>query len=109
MNLELFFNLANLIFAFGSNNWLSAGISGLLLLYNIYLKLGKKNLLSLVIDDQKENRSAGEKVGNIFKVKFVIYTIISIYSLCFAVLHFFDEMEYVDNLRIFPTNNKEEY
>ncbi len=108
MNLELFFNLANLLFAFGSNNWLSVAISVILFLYNIYLKIGRRNLLSFVIDNQKENKSAGERVGNLFKIKFIVYTIISIYALCFSILHFFDEIDYADSLRIFP-QNKEEY
>ena len=55
-----------------------------------------------------ENKSAGERVGNLFKIKFIVYTIISIYALCFSILHFFDEIDYADSLRIFP-QNKEEY
>ena len=109
MNLELFFNLMNLLFAFGSNNWLSVVISILIFCYNIYIKLRKKNLLSLVIDNQKENRSAADRVGMIFKVKFIIYTVISMYALCFAILHFFDEMdELAEFFKIF-NKEKEEY
>ena len=81
MNLELFFNLMNILFAFGANNWLSVAISIIIFCYNIYTKIMKRNLLSYVIDNQKENKSAGERVGNIFKIKFVIYTVVSIYSL----------------------------
>ena len=62
-------------------------------LYNIYNKVRKQNLLSLVINNQKENTTAGQRVGNIFKIKFIIYTIISIYALCFTILHFFDDMD----------------
>ena len=108
MNLELFFNLANILFAFGSNNWLSVAISIIKFFYNIYLKVARRNLLSLVIDNQKENKSAGERVGNIFKIKFVVYTLISMYGLCFAILHFFDDMEFADNLKIYQ-QNKEDY
>ena len=108
MNMELFFNILNIVFAFGSNNWLSVAISIITFCYNIYLKVARRNLLSLVIDNQKENKSAGERVGNLFKIKFIVYTIISIYALCFSILHFFDEIDYADSLRIFP-QNKEEY
>ncbi len=108
MNLELFFNVVNLIFAFGSNNWLSSVISFIIFCYNIYLKIGRRNLLSLVIDNQKENRSAGNRVGNIFKIKFIIYTLISMYGLCFAIMHFFDDTEFADKFKIFQ-ENKEEY
>ena len=106
MNLELFFNLMNILFAFGSNNWLSVTFSIILFCYNIYTKIRKRNLLSFVIDNQKENRSAGDRVGMIFKIKFIIYTVISIYALCFAVLHFFDEMDdYGETFKIFNQNN----
>ena len=109
MNYELFINLLNVVFAFGSNNWLSVVISILLFFYNIYNKIRKQNLLSLVINNQKENITAGQKVSTIFKIKFIIYTIISIYALCFAILHFFDEMNnYGLNFKIFNRNEKNE-
>ena len=107
MNLELFFNLMNILFAFGANNWLSVAISIIIFCYNIYTKIMKRNLLSYVIDNQKENKSAGERVGNIFKIKFVIYTVVSIYALCFAVLHFFDDMDnYGETFKIFKENKE---
>ena len=107
MNLELFFNLMNILFAFGANNWLSVAISVIIFCYNIYTKIMKRNLLSYVIDNQKENRSAGERVGNIFKIKFAIYTVVSIYALCFAVLHFFDDMDnYGETFKIFKENKE---
>ena len=109
MNYELFINLLNVVFAFGSNNWLSVVISILLFFYNIYNKLRKQNLLSLVINKQKDNSAAAQRVGTIFKIKFIIYTIISIYALCFAILHFFDEMDnYGLNFKIFNRYDKEE-
>jgi len=107
MNLELFFNLMNILFAFGANNWLSVAISVIIFCYNIYTKIMKRNLLSYVIDNQKENRSAGERVGNFFKIKFAIYTVVSIYALCFAVLHFFDDMDnYGETFKIFKENKE---
>ena len=108
MNLELFFNLMNIVFAFGSNNWLSVIISILVFCYNIYTKLRKQNLLSLIIENNKENRSAGERVGMIFKVKFIIYTIISMYALSFAILHFFDDLDdFGEFFKIFKGNTEE--
>ena len=106
MNLELLINLVNILFAFGSNNWLSVAISIVIFCYNIYTKIRKKNLLTLIIDNQKENRSAGDRVGMIF----IVYTLISIYALCFAILHFFDEMDdYGQNFKIFRENKEEDY
>ncbi len=105
MNIELFINILNIASAFGSNNWLSVGISVIIFLYNIYLKLRKRWLMSLIFDSQKENKSAGSRVSMIFKIKFIIYTIVSMYALCMAILHFFDDMEYKDYFKIF---NREE-
>ena len=104
MNIELFINILNIVSAFGSNNWLSAGISVIIFIYNLYLKLRKRSLMSLVFDSQKENKSAGSRVSMIFKIKFIIYTIVSMYALCMAILHFFDDMEYKDYFKI----NREE-
>ena len=105
MNLELFFNIFNILFAFGSNNWVSAGISILIFLYNIYLKLRKRKLMSFIFEEQKENRSSGSRVSIIYKVKFIVYTLISMFALCMAVLHFFDDMDYTERFKIF---NREE-
>ena len=107
MSLELIFNILNIVFAFGSNNWLSAGISILIFLYNIYLKLRKRSLLTFIFDNQKENKSAGNRVSMIFKIKFIVYTLISMFALCIAVLHFFDDMDYTERFKIF--NREERY
>ena len=54
MNLELLINLVNILFAFGSNNWLSVAISIVIFCYNIYTKIRKKNLLTLIIEIELE-------------------------------------------------------
>ena len=105
MNFELFLNIFNIVFAFGSNNWLSSGISILLFIWNIYLTIRKRKLLGFIFDNQKENKSAGDRVSNIFKIKFIIYTLASMFALCIAILHFFDDMDYTERFKIF---NKEE-
>ena len=76
MNIELFFNVLNIVFAFGSNNWLSAAIAIIIFFYNIYLQLRKRFLMSLVFDSQKENKSSGSRVSMIFKIN-VIWLILS--------------------------------
>ena len=109
MNIEFLFNLLNVLFAFGANNWLSVVISIVFFCYNLYLKAREQYYLSLVIDAQKENRSSGERFGNIFKIKFIFYTIISIYALCFAILHFFDELDdYGQYFKIFKQDVEED-
>ena len=71
MNMELFFNLLNILFAFGANNWLSAGISIVVFLYNLFLKLRKRKILAFLYENQKENNTAGNRTSSIFKIKLV--------------------------------------
>ena len=110
MNLELIFNLMNILFDCGSNNWVSVVISILVFCYNIYTKIKKQNLFSLIINARKENRSAGDRIAMIFKVKFIIYSIISMYALSFAIFQFFDDPEdYREFFKIFKGNTEDEY
>ena len=74
-----------------SNNWLSALIAIGLFCYNLYSKYQNKNCFRLVIDDMKGNVYSSKKVGFKYKVKFIIYIIISIYSLVYAILANFDD------------------
>ena len=99
MNMELFFNLLNILFAFGANNWLSAGISIVVFLYNLFLKLRKRKILAFLYENQKENNTAGNRTSSIFKIKFIVYTLISMFALCMAVLHFFDDLEYTERFK----------
>ena len=56
----------------------------------------------MVIDDMKNNLDSSNKVGLEYKVKFIIYVLISIYSLCYAILSHFDEDdETFSSLKIF--------
>ncbi len=45
----------------------------------------------MIIDDMRNNLNSSNKVGIEYKVKFIIYVLISIYALCYAILSHFDE------------------
>jgi uncharacterized protein (UPF0333 family) len=45
----------------------------------------------MIIDDMKNNLDSSNKVGLEYKVKFIIYVLISIYALCYAILSHFDD------------------
>ena len=60
----------------------------------------KRNIFNMIIDDMKGNISSSHKVGLEYKIKFIVYVIISIYSLCYAILSHFDEDEFFDILKI---------
>ena len=55
----------------------------------------------MIIDDMKGNLNSSNKVGLEYKVKFIVYVLISIYSLCYAILAHFDEDDTFDSLKIF--------
>ena len=61
----------------------------------------KKNSFNMIIDDMKGNLNSSNKVGLEYKVKFIVYVLISIYSLCYAILAHFDEDDTFDSLKIF--------
>ena len=90
MTMELYLNIIHIIFGILSNNWLSALISISIFGYNLYFKTKKRNCFNMIIDDMKENLSSSNRVGLIYKIKFVIYVLISIYSLCYAIMANFD-------------------
>ena len=50
----------------------------------------------------KGNLSSSNKVGLEYKIKFILYVLLSIYSLCYAILSYFDEDESVfEKFKIF--------
>ena len=101
MALELIFNIIHVIFGFLSNNWLSALIAVLAFGYNLISKLRKRNSFTMIIDDMKHNLDSSNKVGLEYKIKFIVYVLISIYSLCYAILsHFDDEDDTFPGLKI---------
>ena len=100
--MELIFNAIHVILGFLSNNWLSFLIAIIACGYNLISRLKKRNSFSMIIDDMKHNLDSSNKVGLEYKIKFIIYVLISIYSLCYAILaHFDDEDETFDSLKIF--------
>ena len=93
MKNELILNIIMMMAALGSNNWLSTVVSMILCAYNTYAHLNKENLLCLINNCQKDNRSDGNKVGIIFKIKFFVYTIMSMYALSFTVINYVEDMD----------------
>ena len=57
----------------------------------------------MIIDDLRGNVKSSNKVGLEYKVKFIIYVLISIYSLCYAILAHFDEDDTFDKLKLFKS------
>ena len=78
VNKELLYNLFNIIFSFGVKSWFNFILSTLIFCFNIYIKIKMKNNLLLI---QKEKRAEGLRFSMIFKIKYIVYTIIYLYTL----------------------------
>ena len=102
--MEIYLGIAHIIFGILSNNWLSLLIALCIFGYNLFSKLKKKNSFRLIIDDMSNSLSSTNKVGFEYKIKFVIYILIAIYSLCFAILANFDDEDSYDGLKIFKSS-----
>ena len=101
MKYELICNTATTLFGILSNNWISVIIALVVLCYNLYNHKIHKYNFSIIIDDNKDNVKESNKISLTYKVKFLIYVIISIYGMCIAILDIFDEIEFMDKFKIF--------
>ena len=55
----------------------------------------------MIIDEIKSTISSSNRIGLQYKIKFIIYVLISIYSMCYAILAHFDEDKTFESLKIF--------
>ena len=58
------------------------------------------HVLKLIIDDSKKNVIEANRIGLLYKIKFVLYTLLSMVSVGFLVLKCFGEYRLVRNLQI---------
>ena len=84
-----------------SNNWISLITSVIILGYNLYIHKTNKDSFSIIIDDKKGNIKESGKISLSYKIKFLIYVVVSIYGMCIAILDMFDELEFMDKFKIF--------
>ena len=54
----------------------------------------------MIIDDRKKNVKEVNRIGLIYKIKFFLYTLLTMISSVFLVLHFFAQYEFFENLKI---------
>ena len=60
----------------------------------------KKNSFNIIIDDMKSNLNTSNNIGFEYKIKFIFYILLSIYSLCYAILSNYDEEDTFESLKI---------
>ena len=86
------------------NNILFFGSSLIGLIYNIYSRIKNVHVLKLLIDDSKKNVIEANRIGLLYKIKFVLYTLLSMISVGFLVLNCFGEFRILRNLKIINRN-----
>ena len=89
-----------LIFSLLTNNYLSVLLSAIILGYNIYSRIKNLHNFNIIIGDRKNNVGASNNISLIYKIKFVLYTIVAIYAMFICVLSFFKINILPDKLQI---------
>ena len=54
----------------------------------------------MLIDDRKKNVIEANRISLLYKIKFVLYTLLTMISVGFLVLNCFGELSYVEKLKI---------
>ena len=75
-------------------------ISAIILGYNIYSRIKNLHNFSIIIGDRKNNIGDSNSVSLLYKFKFVLYTIITIYAMVMCVLCFFQKKNLLDKLQL---------
>ena len=60
----------------------------------------------MIIDDREKNVREVNRIGLLYKIKFILYTLLTMVSSSFLVLNFSGPYEFTENLKII---NKEEF
>ena len=70
------------------------------LIYNIYSKITKLYVLNMLIDDRKKNLNEADRVGLLYKIKFVLYTLLTMIANSFLVLNYFGPFPFMKKFEI---------
>lgn len=52
----------------------------------------------MITECHKDNKSAGNRIGLIFKIKCFVYSLISMYALSFTVINFIEDTEEIKEM-----------
>ena len=52
--------------------------------YNLYIRK-KRNIYNMIIDDKEENINAFSKIGLEYKIKFILYFLVLIITICLGL------------------------
>ena len=68
--------------------------------YNIYSRIKGIYRFSMIIDDRKNNLEGANRVGFLYKIKFLFYTLVTCVSSVILMLKFLGVTGFLNKLRI---------
>ena len=86
---------------FLDNNIIFFGVGLIAFIYDIYSMKKKIHCLHLIIDDRKKNIIEANRVSLIYKVKFLLYTLLTMFSISLLILKCFGSLIIIKNLKIY--------
>ena len=82
------------------NNRLSLILSFLEFSYNIYSRVKKVHNFNLIIGDRMNNVKDANRVSFLYKIKFVLYTIVTMFAVTVFVFNCFGTKKIINNFNI---------
>ena len=97
---ELYINIITSIFAMIDNNKFSLILSFIAFGYNIYSRIKKIHNFNIIIGDRKTNLKDANRVSFLYKIKFVLYTIVTMYAVTVFIFNCFGTKKIIKNFNI---------
>ena len=88
------------IFGLLENNIIFIISSLIALGYNIYSRIKKVHIFNVSIDDRKNNLIDANRVSFLYKIKFVLYTLLTMFAVAFLVLNYYGPLKIIMLLRL---------
>jgi len=82
------------------NNKFSLIISFIAFGYNIYSRVNKIHKFNIIIGERKNNIKDANRVSFLYKIKFVLYTIVTMYAVTIFIFNCFGTKKIIKNFNI---------
>ena len=63
-------------------------------------------MFNVLIDDRKKNLSDANRVSFLYKIKFILYTLLTMLAVVFLVFNFFGSLQIMKKIRLFQWNKQ---
>ena len=69
-------------------------------MYNIYSRIKKVHIFQMLIDDRKKNLENANRVGLLYKIKFILYTLVTMCSVSILIIKCFGNFDFFEKIKI---------